>query len=39
MNHRSKCKTVRHLEENRGDNFQVQELGKEFLDMTPRHET
>lgn len=38
MDHRSECKTVKLLEENRGEHLRDLELNKEFLDMTPKHD-
>ena len=38
MDHRFKCKTkiIKLLEDNTGENIHDLELGKDFLDMTPK---
>lgn len=36
MGHRSKCKTMKFLEENRGENLHDLGLSKDFLDRTPK---
>lgn len=38
MDHRFECKSVKLLEENRGEHLHNLELNKEFLDMTPKHD-